>query len=87
MKYLDLIDASVPNWHEHAACRRPGNDPRWWHPTTAEEADNALAICNTSCPVRDKCLAWAFEMDDQHGILGGKTAIERRKMLEADDAA
>jgi WhiB family transcriptional regulator, redox-sensing transcriptional regulator len=40
----------------------------------------ALAIC-ASCPVRAACLAWALRFPEQHGVVGGLTASQRRAVL------
>ena len=42
----------------------------------------AVAIC-AGCPVRVKCLAAALEfpVDEQHGVVGGMTAGQRRALL------
>lgn len=32
------------------------------------------------CPVRDECLTWALETDQDFGIWGGKTEGERRQI-------
>lgn len=42
----------------------------------------AKALCNV-CPVRTECLAWALKMKPRHGVYGGRSERERRK-LEAD---
>jgi WhiB family redox-sensing transcriptional regulator len=44
----------------------------------------ALAVC-ASCPVRSKCLGWAFERPEKYGVLGGlaekERAAERRRWM------
>ena len=39
----------------------------------------AKAIC-AECPVREKCLRVALATDEAHGVWGGLTADERRRM-------
>lgn len=41
--------------------------------------DTAKAIC-ASCPVWSTCLAWAVQNGQDHGIWGGLTAHERRRL-------
>jgi hypothetical protein len=35
----------------------------------------------TRCPVLDECLAFAFESESEHVVLGGTTSDERRRVL------
>jgi WhiB family redox-sensing transcriptional regulator len=64
--------AARPRWMDRAACRgRPG---RWWF--TASTRRRAIRICQR-CPVRDECLAYAIDYDEQYGVWGGLTAGER----------
>jgi WhiB family redox-sensing transcriptional regulator len=64
-----------------AACRGHAND--LFVPTgergepVRRQVAAAKAIC-ARCPVAAACLAWAFEVGDDWGILGGKTRDERR---------
>ena len=63
------------------ACR---NKPLgWFYPPAGIEghafADLAKSICE-DCPVRRPCLLWALETGEDHGVWGGATAKERRKM-------
>jgi WhiB family transcriptional regulator, redox-sensing transcriptional regulator len=48
----------------------------------------ALAIC-AGCPVRQACLAEAlsFPMSQQHGVFGGMTERQRRRLLAARERA
>jgi WhiB family redox-sensing transcriptional regulator len=58
-----------------AACRgRPG---WWWF--SASTRRRAIRICGR-CPVRDECLAYALDHDEQYGVWGGLTAEERRPL-------
>jgi hypothetical protein len=50
-----------------------GEDPT----TTAE----AKAICGV-CPSARECLAYALESNEQYGIWGAMTAVERRGMRQ-----
>lgn len=42
-------------------------------------ATDARRIC-LSCSVRRRCLAYALEVEEAHGIWGGTTPAERRAM-------
>jgi WhiB family redox-sensing transcriptional regulator len=70
-----------PAWHARAACRGMGT--RAFFPQHGETAAEARAICSSS-PVREQCLAAAF---DERGIWAGSTEGERAKMRRAASAA
>lgn len=59
------------------ACRDV--DPEIFHPLPGHNdvAEIAKAVCHR-CPVKAKCLAWAYESKEPHGILGGLTYKERK---------
>ncbi|MGW2251371.1 WhiB family transcriptional regulator [Kitasatospora sp. NPDC001660] len=82
---------------EHTApCRRldpelffPATDgTNYYRPTDAERA--ALAVC-AICPLahRTACLdqALTFPADQQHGVVGGATAIQRKTIIRGRKAA
>lgn len=72
------------NDRARAACRDA--DPELFYPTAArgqaktQQIADAKAVC-VFCPVRPACLRWALEVRDDHAVLGGTTATERREML------
>jgi len=76
-------------WQVHAACR--GGDPELFFPEVPTEPSGeplvaaqvaaAKAVCRR-CPVRARCLAEALERLP-HGIAGGLTAGERRRVRAA----
>lgn len=68
------------SWHSLAACL--GSDPSLWFPQAGESADEAKAIC-TTCPVRDDCLNDAMNNRDMHGIRGGLSVRERRRLAHS----
>jgi len=37
-------------------------------------------MCNTICPIRNQCLAYALKHNEVHGIWGGMSYVERRKL-------
>lgn len=71
------------------ACREPGINPEIFFPVTSDKTRMAKAravskakrVCRR-CPLTDRCLAWALETRQRHGIWGGKTAGERREILK-----
>ena len=77
-------------WHLRAACRGP-ESALFFPPPAAErredrEAREARAkdICLV-CHVRQECLDFALRVREPHGIWGGLTEAERRRLLPDDD--
>ena len=71
-----------PDWHDHAACRDA--DPDLFFPDGAirsarAQVKAAKLICR-GCPVRTICLSWALASGQEHGIWGGLTEDERRRL-------
>ncbi len=74
-------------WQLRAACRGPESS-LFFPPTYAERKDDrdareqrAKAIC-ALCAVRAACLEYALAIGEQHGIWGGLTEAERRRLVE-----
>ena len=78
------VTSIVPtsSWRDFAACR--GVDPAVFHPDDEEDkefaAEEAKAIC-AGCPVREVCLEHAIAVREKHGVWGGLTARERRRLI------
>ncbi len=78
--FIENKDASslVPgDWFEHGACR--GNTEVDFFPTQGQSTREAKEICRT-CPVKEPCLEYAMATTTQHGIWGGTSERERRRM-------
>lgn len=74
---------SADDWQHFAACR-DADDAELWHPVGSSigaqpQADDAKAICST-CRVREHCLQFALQQRIDHGIYGGLTEGERRRI-------
>lgn len=70
-------------WMRHGACA--DHDPALWYPKqsrTTPQVMEAKAICR-GCRVKDVCLAYALQHNENDGIWGGLTAKERRKLHKA----
>ncbi|MEU2415136.1 WhiB family transcriptional regulator [Streptomyces sp. NPDC013099] len=70
------------NWRAHAACR--DEDPDLFFPigTTGlaiVQAEEAKAVCRR-CPVMERCLQWALESGQDHGVWGGTDETDRRRI-------
>lgn len=68
-----------PAWHAEAACRDQGN--ALFFPERGQRAAGAEALrfCAV-CPVIKQCRAASLVRSDTHGIWGGLTEVERRKV-------
>lgn len=68
-----------PAWRQHARCK--GVDPEVFHPSEEDDdAAEAKAIC-AQCPVREACLEHALAVREKHGVWGGLTERERRRLI------
>ncbi|MFJ3189127.1 WhiB family transcriptional regulator [Streptomyces halstedii] len=72
----------MDNWRTHAACR--DEDPDLFFPigTTGPalvQTEEAKAVCR-GCPVRQQCLDWALENNQDAGVWGGLGETERRTL-------
>lgn len=84
--------AERDDWQEHAACRYV--DPDLFFPARGASVKEAKAVCNGSittneagdrvmvppCPVRAQCLEAALANGEKHGIWGGLSERERRRL-------
>lgn len=64
-------------WSALAACRGVPGD--LWFPERGASAADAKAVC-VVCPVRTTCLDYALRWDIRHGIWGGMSVRERRRV-------
>jgi len=75
-------------WQVKAACRGP-QATVFFPPSSFERKDEKLdrerrakAICAT-CAVRQPCLDYAMKIREPHGIWGGLSEGERKRLLES----
>jgi WhiB family redox-sensing transcriptional regulator len=69
------------DWRSAGLCR--GSDPLVFYPPADEDdslADEAKMICGM-CDVRQRCLEFALATREKHGVWGGLTERERRRVL------
>ncbi len=74
------------NWRDRALCRGPQAEI-FFAPFTGEGRNErrnretaAKAIC-AKCSVRSECLDYAIQIKEQHGIWGGTSERERKKLI------
>jgi len=73
------------NWTVDAVCAR--TDPESFFPDVGGSNRQAKAMCGI-CPVKDPCLQWALDHNEQYGIFGGTSHADRQRMKrEAEVAA
>ena len=67
-------------WRAKAACQ--GLNPDIFYPATEDDADAepAKVVCDV-CPVREACLEHALAVREKHGVWGGLTERERRRVI------
>ncbi|WEH43280.1 WhiB family transcriptional regulator [Streptomyces sp. NBC_01218] len=76
----------MENWRTRAACRE--EDPDLFFPIGStgpalHQTEEAKAVCN-ACPVREECLRWALENNQDSGVWGGLAEDERRAFKRRD---
>ena len=76
---LPTRPATGTTWRDNALCAQ--TDPELFFPEKGRAAHDAIAICR-SCDVQKKCLEWAL-VHGEHGIWGGTTESDRRKLRRA----
>jgi len=69
-------------WSSDAACK--GGDTDLFYPKKnaagkMQDTSKAQAICAT-CPVESECLEYALDNNEQYGIWGGTTRIQRQHL-------
>lgn len=81
---LDELYTNSQPWRTDALCRK--NDPDLFFPvgTTGpaiQQIELAKGICR-QCIAQSDCLQYALERRIDHGIWGGTTEFERRRILQ-----
>ncbi|HLK44943.1 MAG TPA: WhiB family transcriptional regulator [Acidimicrobiales bacterium] len=67
-------------WMARGSCREV--DPELFFPTSGRGVNEAKRVC-ASCEVVTQCLEYALAENIEHGIWGGKSERERRRILRA----
>jgi WhiB family redox-sensing transcriptional regulator len=70
---------SVTAWMADGNCRN--YPPAIFFPSDGVGVDRARKICN-GCPVAAQCLEYALEERIEHGVWGGCSERERRRILK-----
>ena len=75
-----LVPSDDPDgldWHDQALCAQ--TDPEAFYPDKGGSTREAKRVCR-SCDVRAECLEYALEHDERHGVWGGMSERERRRL-------
>lgn len=67
------------NWADSAACRDMTSDI--FFPEQGNPCSAARRVCAT-CVVRDECLEHALAFNERHGVWGGASERERRRIQQ-----
>lgn len=67
-------------WMGHALCREVDTD--LFFPEHGGNPRQAVRVCR-ECPVQEDCLSYALSIGPVHGVWGGTTETERRRMRYA----
>ncbi|MHB8439687.1 MAG: WhiB family transcriptional regulator [Acidimicrobiales bacterium] len=65
-------------WMEHGKCR--DMDPAIFFPSDGLGVQAAQRVC-AECPVKEPCLEYALANHVDHGVWGGTSERERRRLL------
>ncbi|MFE0189658.1 WhiB family transcriptional regulator [Streptomyces sp. NPDC059008] len=71
-----------PNWRDRGACKDV--DPDLFFPVGSTgpallQVEEAKSVCRR-CPVLETCAAWALENREAHGVWGGMSEDDRRRI-------
>jgi WhiB family redox-sensing transcriptional regulator len=60
-----------------------GEDPELFYPhkLSHHQIETAKNICNTRCPVMERCRKWARSVPELHGVWGGESEDERQAWI------
>jgi WhiB family redox-sensing transcriptional regulator len=74
-----MYDDSETTWMATGNCRN--HPPAVFFPSDGVGVDRARRICG-SCPVATQCLEYALTNRIDHGVWGGTSERERRRILK-----
>lgn len=73
-------DLQTPPWMDDARCRTAA--PGDFFPSDGVGVERAKRVC-AECPVRAECLEYALAHRIEHGVWGGCSERERRRLSRA----
>jgi WhiB family redox-sensing transcriptional regulator len=75
-----LADDPATAWQRDALCAQ--TDPEAFFPEKGASVRAAKNTC-LACPVRTDCLEFALARDERHGVWGGLSERERRRIKKS----
>lgn len=76
----ELTGHVVTGWQSMGACRSTGDDT--WFPEDTDTTGKTSAVGQCGfCPVRRSCLAYALAADEEYGVWGGTTELQRSVLV------
>jgi WhiB family redox-sensing transcriptional regulator len=76
---MELKSLPEMEFREEANCKDV--DPNVFFPGRGESHEQAQSICQ-ACPAREACLEYAIGNKIEHGIWGGASERERRRIVK-----
>jgi WhiB family redox-sensing transcriptional regulator len=76
----DVLDAMECDWMAVGNCNN--HPPSVFFPSDGVGVEIAKKICST-CPVQERCLEYALGQRIDHGVWGGTSERQRRRILKA----
>lgn len=75
-----ILRLPIPPFVSDALCARKGEaNPDAFFPKKGDSGREAKKVC-ARCLVSDECAQYALDRDERHGIWGGLTERERRRL-------
>lgn len=74
---VGLMHEAALMWMSFGLCR--GYDPEFFFPHDAHGTALAQRVCD-ECPVKEPCLAYALRNNLDHGVWGGTSERERKRL-------
>lgn len=82
--HSDVLDGMESNWMAAGNCAE--KPPSLFFPSDGVGVEIAKKICAT-CPAKEPCLEYALSNRIDHGVWGGTSERQRRRILKARRAA
>ena len=80
MGYLHVCRGMEITWMQNGTCNEKSADT--FFPGDGVGVEKAKKICQ-ACPVKDTCLEYALKNRVDHGVWGGTSERQRRRILRA----
>lgn len=74
---LGTLLGRIPAWYGDALCAQV--DQKSFYPEKGGSTAPAKAVCRR-CPVQTACLEYAIANDEPHGVWGGMSPKQRRRL-------